>query len=662
MPTFPTSAQWRGNFQRFVPRVALTADDSSNDNNKGSSSSSATSGASRSVSSLQVVALFARLVVLPVVVAMALLLWPVGLHAPPPPPPPAANHTAPAGDYTTIALPSFMVFEGLYNTIAFPVIVSLFDFVLPGMPRKGIAAVYVIGMLALQLFFYFYCSARSMQHLGLVRSLGTLFYTACVFGPYAGMCVVQQWRARGEDRSGDADDRDADAMSRERLERESVLCDADGATSTSLATREASMHAVSEHDDGLYSAGAAGGGVVSTGRIESFAVNGDTMRHFEVLLARPAPKPPGTVASRTSVETTAPSLNALDAPLVGEPSATASDIDGGFGASQRSLGAGDGSGDKATMSERFDALLHRLTGMPLASLVFAAAVNLCLFGAFFFCEWSATVLFSPAHGMRGRYINVRSPIVSTLLTYVAFTAAMEGMCFVAKRLARCADAIQRTEHIVGRHAAATSLEYCAEILMGQFHATFFRALFTHLEGWEEFAIVTALHVALVSCLYPLRMTRWYFTVSSRIQKRFIRGVPVIGLLYDPSNGAQWNTRLSLDFMCRFVSAVLACTEYLCGTVFLRYGYNRRYYEFYGDGLTDREFFQLVCFLGLSLVVEVLVAVGVVCASRRMVHGGVVRPYALLLLKQWRYQVFTIAVAAHVSTDVLLAHVKLTHTM
>jgi hypothetical protein len=314
--------------------------------------------------------------------------------------------------------------------------------------------------------------------------------------------------------------------------------------------------------------------------------------------------------------------------------------------------------------------------------------GITMWGVFFFVQWCAMALFVNEAG-------TRRP-VDSVTHYAIFSSVVIGAGFVAKRLARAADALKtvafarakfpaavvalRTggtlppsvldptldDHGEGDHrtgarglegARFLSMEMATHIMVCYFFAIFFRVLFQQLESWEQFTAVSVVHLAVVAAGYPLRMTRVYFRVTDALQRR-CKGVPLLGFLYDPSNGAQWNTRIAVDFMVHFSTAVTATVAFLAATAFLRFSYNRGRYRFFGSQLSDEDFETGMVFVAASAAVEVASAVIMVLCTRGLVRGGIGAPMTQLMRAVPPYQWFLLFAGGHVITDVFLAHVRL----
>lgn len=289
-------------------------------------------------------------------------------------------------------------------------------------------------------------------------------------------------------------------------------------------------------------------------------------------------------------------------------------------------------------------------GLYGAALLVVAGLAATLY----FCQWCAVYLFTG-----DSFMSLGTGVDAVLARYVLFSAVTEALGFGITRCARLADAV-RTEAFLQRGrlvSTVVSLEWTAAMLLSFFHAIFYRALFQRLEGWAQFSALAALHVGLTVVFYPVRMTRWYFKLSSRVQQR-VRGVPLLRLAYDPSNPAQWNTRMSLDYMVRLVSAVGASLNFVVVSAVLHYGYNRRYFAFEGAAESDAAFRAVLLYLGVACIVELLCGVLVYVPSRRLVRGGVATPFVLLLWREPRYARFAVCGLAHVTTVLFLTNVQL----
>jgi hypothetical protein len=263
------------------------------------------------------------------------------------------------------------------------------------------------------------------------------------------------------------------------------------------------------------------------------------------------------------------------------------------------------------------------------------------------------------HARHAAHTEDGSIIAAATAATVAATLtneSVDGEPTVAQYLA--AEATVREASLrLHRDAPAVSVEVLVEITLAHFYAVFFRALFQSLDSWAQFALMSSLHLMTLAVLYPLRMTRWYFRLTDRLQQS-VKGRGVLGLLYDPSNGAQWNSRIAVDFMLRFVAANTAALAFMAVTTFLRFSYNRGRYTYFGSDLSDADFGRSMIFIALSVAVEIIGAVLMAVSTRGLVKGGITAPLIALLRRHTGYQLFIIAAGAHIITDVFLAHVKL----
>ncbi|WP_141136093.1 hypothetical protein, partial [Klebsiella pneumoniae] len=117
-----------------------------------------------------------------------------------------------------------------------------------------------------------------------------------------------------------------------------------------------------------------------------------------------------------------------------------------------------------------------------------------------------------------------------------------------------------------------SVEVGVGIFLSAFTCVYARAIFESITTWWQFSLTTLVHVMLHLCHYPVRLTAWYFDVSSYLQEHVLRRHCPSWLhwIADNSTPLQWHCRVCLDMNLRFVTLVVTSIAYLLFVPYLRY--------------------------------------------------------------------------------------------
>lgn len=257
-------------------------------------------------------------------------------------------------------------------------------------------------------------------------------------------------------------------------------------------------------------------------------------------------------------------------------------------------------------------------------------------GTFLYCQWFTY-----------RYFSSSVDGDEAVLLLLWFLGFIEIISFLVKRLGRLADRFKNN---------TVSSEIAVEIAMSFFFCVFYRALFQQLHSWFVFIAVTGLHLGVHIVIYLIRMTEWYFVFSSKLQQPF-KGMFLIGMVYDGCTLDEWNARMSIDAMVRFVCSVTSSVAFLVSVTFLHYGYNKGSFTFFAEDLPVNQFIQLLCFLATGIAAEVAATVVLAYFSRRLVQGGIGAPFVGLMTRQPMYAVFVIVTGGHIISDVFLARIS-----
>lgn len=227
-----------------------------------------------------------------------------------------------------------------------------------------------------------------------------------------------------------------------------------------------------------------------------------------------------------------------------------------------------------------------------------------------------------------------------IILFVIFSLGIDFLGVFVTTLSRVADLVKWTK--------GPSIELIFSIQMSCFYTVFNRSLFQHVGSWDTLIALLFLHLAQHFLIYPLRLTRWYFDLSSKIQEKFLC-VPVLGpALYDESPIEVWRVRLNIDMITRYVATESSTLAYILTLAFLRYGWNSNYYAFFASDLPHDDFVRTVTFLTMNVVVEV--------GFLAVVHVYFVdlaRPFARICqYNEWYFWAMIWSIA-HVLTDVFL---------
>jgi hypothetical protein len=694
MPCFPVSRTWCYSFQRyFVETVNSGAQTRPN------------GGAE---AALAAAAVFLRASFLSIVVAFLMLAWPVSLGS---------------TSAEQVSALSFMVFQGLYTLISYPVLLMQYHYGYGGYGPKAWIIIGVLGQALIQGFFLLYLQAESVGSLAMVRLVGEFVYCATILLFYLGLAIREAWtgsfavRGLSEARPEGIPQ---SCLLRRILERLAVdggpqLEHMEPETQTNFnfgasfaATSAASMDTVAIPKPNA--------SFVRPGAPEDRAhhgANDDSATQFFRLAARQEDSLDSFVYinSDGDDDCEVAAMDAANPKSVNDPrsasTVSAADVQR---AAHATLATTSWPELRDALTTLDALLVARALGVsswswlvtsnrPMHRVVINILFAGGIIGIYFWVQWCAQALFAQERS---------SGLVDTFKQYLLFSSVMIVGGSIVQVFARVSDSfkmVSETRHRVwlqltvleptsvhasgeaeeGEAGAASlqhawltpsagviadsttaphsrdglpvSLELFSHIMLSMFYAIFFRALFQHLEAWTDFAAVSVMHLAMLGLLYPLRMTRVYFSHTDRFQRRY-RKWPIVSILYDPSNAAQWNTRIALDFVVRFAAGLTASLAFVVMTAFLRFGYNRDRYTYFGSGLSSGSFAQGMAFVSASVGVEVLGLLVMAHVTRRLIRGGILSPFMTLVTKQRSYQYALVACGCHIITDVFLAHVKL----
>lgn len=273
-----------------------------------------------------------------------------------------------------------------------------------------------------------------------------------------------------------------------------------------------------------------------------------------------------------------------------------------------------------------------------AQIVMFILTQGCTFAVYQFCLWFTGTFFSnqPGKNSRGEGSSGNREII----LFVVFSVVMEVFNTIVQIVSRFADLI--------KWRPGPSLEMLNSIQMSCFITTFSRSLFQHIGSWGTLIALLFIHLAQHFILYPLRLTEWYFNLSSKIQEKLLC-VPLLGpAIYDESPLDVWRVRLNLDMATRYVATEASTIAYIITLVFLRYGWNSHYYAFFANDLPYDDFVRTVVFLSINVVVE--------CVFLTLTHNYFVdlaRPLGrLCYYNKWYFWSMVFGVG-HVLTDVSL---------
>merc|ERR1712013_150930 len=176
-----------------------------------------------------------------------------------------------------------------------------------------------------------------------------------------------------------------------------------------------------------------------------------------------------------------------------------------------------------------------------------------------------------------------------LVPFLKFWGVLSVIKFVTVRCARYVDA---------HKCSALSLEVLLTFNVQCFYCVFYRNLFLHIGRVEHFIALEALHCALEVFVFPLRMSRFYFAHTERLQRTInskggccLR--PLLSLLCDESSYHIWSVRLCIDYTLTRIAAIGSAVGYLFGALWLRYGYNAYFYDVHT--VSDAQFDKTIAF-------------------------------------------------------------------
>jgi hypothetical protein len=530
-----------------------------------------------------------RIACLPVALSSLLLMWPIEMG------------NAQSGTMTPL---SFCIFQAIYIAIAVPVTLLIFDFSLPGCPRKGKVAICILTELTAFTFFFLYHYYHPQSRFTLTRTLAPVFgdifvaagyfvywrkgydswleankYSSCLFasGP---MCQAQDVLLQ-----------ESKNVMRNDSESKSVIDEGEAPTRAKMLSED-------ENQTGTMGASSILVHASKASLETSFA---RTATAADILV------PPEESSARFSKNTGGPT-DLDDDPADGDFRSRQKDAKEDFWSSKG------------------------------ASLLFALLVLGFVSIAFFFCQIYTVTFFSSRQSGK-----------ESIVLAVVFISVMELVNFVAKRAGRGADRAK---------PSGPSCEISAEICISLFYSVFYRSLFQDLTGWVEFALICLAHVTTQAFIYPVRMTRRYYDISARVVEK----LSFIPILSDNSTPEEWNIRMSIDFTIRFLALMASTVAYMISITFVRFGYNSGHYAFFGSNLTDSQFTNLLIFQTISTTVEIVAMIVTVVCTKSLVKGGIIAPCIALLKQYLSYQILFIFAAGHIICDVFLARLVLDTTM
>merc|ERR1712013_470041 len=167
----------------------------------------------------------------------------------------------------------------------------------------------------------------------------------------------------------------------------------------------------------------------------------------------------------------------------------------------------------------------------------------------------------------------------------------------------------------------------------------------------------ALHCALEVFVFPLRMSRFYFAHTERLQRTInskggccLR--PLLSLLCDESSYHIWSVRLCIDYTLTRIAAIGSAVGYLFGALWLRYGYNAYFYDVHT--VSDAQFDKTIAFTAVALGIELVLFF---ITRQFMLYA-----YQIDIRRHWNgliqhrsgYVWFFVFLLQHVQTDVMIA--------
>ena len=177
-----------------------------------------------------------------------------------------------------------------------------------------------------------------------------------------------------------------------------------------------------------------------------------------------------------------------------------------------------------------------------------------------------------------------------------------------------------------------------------------------------------LHILSELLLYPLRMSKIYFNITNIIQnflkydklcqntnKMYNNSTLyriIVSIIWDPSPYDVWCIRISIDYMLRFVISISSGIGYIITVVWIRFGYNKRFYNV--SQLSKEQFDKTLIFVSVGTLLEVLTFYTMEYFLNKILEMKMGKFWNVLLKHRPMYIGFMIIVLQHVMTDVMIA--------
>ena len=135
---------------------------------------------------------------------------------------------------------------------------------------------------------------------------------------------------------------------------------------------------------------------------------------------------------------------------------------------------------------------------------------------------------------------------------------------------------------------------------------------------------------------------------------------ILSVLYDPSPYPIWTMRIGLDFSIRFTCSMTSGLAYVLDILFLRFGYNKAFYNFNNSVLSKEQFERTIMYTGISVGIEAIhfVLCAILISKYTHLTNGLTKPFSQLIKLEPGYFAFGVWATAHIITDVFLAQLNL----